>query len=577
MKRAERLRLRVIVIILVGVALLLALRLYFVEIVHGHDYALRADNQYLNSSQQLYDRGTIYFTRADGTLLSAATLTTGYLISINPSLITDPESTYAKLSSITPIDHAAFLASAAKKTDPYEVVADRVSEDAGNAITALKLPGVTATLERWRTYPAGSAAAQTLGFVGYDNDNTLAGRYGLERRYDTVLDRTGDSLFGNFFAELFANLNAVVVDARASRQGDLITTIDPLVEQKLDQVLAATSAQYHSAQTGGIIMNPRTGEIIALDTYPSFDPNDFAHGDASTFGNPLVQSQFEFGSIMKPLTMTSGLDAGVITPSSTYNDTGCIEVNKSRICNYDLKARGPNTPMQQILSQSLNVGASFIATRLGHEKFRTYFEKLGFGVPTGIDLPGEAIGTIATIKSSPRDVEYDTASFGQGIAETPVQMIKALGALANNGMTVNPHVVRAVRLTNGVVKAVDPGKGTQVFSPTATAETTQMLITVVDTKLGNGLVKIPTMTVAAKTGTAQIANPATGKYYDNQYFHSFFGYFPATDPKFIILLYTVKPQGVQYASETLTQPFFILTHFLINYYNIPPDRGTDAG
>jgi cell division protein FtsI/penicillin-binding protein 2 len=572
MRREVRGRLRILSFVLLAVALLLFIRLYFVQIVHGHLYSLHADQQYLSASQQLYDRGSIYFSQKDGTLLSAATLGTGFIVSINPSQVKDVEGTYQKLAAITPIDHDAFVASAQKKDDPYEVVGDKVPDEKGQAIAQLDIPGVTVTRERWRTYPSKTLASQSVGFVAYDNDNTLAGRIGLERYYNDVLDRGAEGLFGNFFAELFANLNDVVVDARASRQGDIITTIDPVVQDKLDQVLQATNAKYSSQETGGIIMDPKTGEIIALDTYPSFDAGDFQHGDPAHFGNPLVEHQYEFGSIMKPLTMTAGLDAGVITPDTRYNDTGCIEVNKSRICNYDHKARGPNTPMQEILSQSLNVGASFIATKLGHERFRTYFEKLGFGTETGIDLPSEASGDIRNIKTSPRDVEYDTASFGQGMAVTPVQMVKALGALANGGQTVTPHLVRAIRLENGVVKTLSWPKGEQVYAPQSVEETTNMLVRVVDVKLGNGTVAIPTMSIAAKTGTAQIANHATGKYYDNLYFHSFFGYFPASNAKYIIVLYTREPQGVQYASETLTAPFMELTHFLQNYYNIPPDR-----
>lgn len=571
MRRAVRARLRILSAGLLLVALLLITRLYFVQIVHGRDFSLRADRQYISSSQELYDRGSIYFTRKDGTLLSAASLGTGFTVSINPSQIADPTSTYEKLNAFIPIEQAAFLASAAKVSDPYEVVANRVPDEAGKAIDEASLPGVTVTRERWRTYPAKSEASQSIGFVAFDNDNTIAGRYGLERYYNDVLDRSAVGLFGNFFAELFANLDNVVVDARASRQGDLVTTIDPVVQEKLDQVLAATNAKYNSQETGGIIMDPATGEIIALDTYPEFDANEFGHEDAAMFGNPLVQHQYEFGSIMKPLTMTSGLDAGVIAADSTYTDTGCTTVNKQTFCNYDLKARGPGTPMQEILSQSLNVGAAYIATKLGHERFRSYFEKLGFGTETGIDLPSEVAGNIQNIKTSPRDIEYDTASFGQGIAVTPVQMIQALGALANHGETVTPHLVRAIRLENGVTKTLSWGQPDRVFSEQAVSATTKMLVKVVDTKLANGTVKIPEMSVAAKTGTAQIAGPG-GKYAPGLYFHSFFGYFPAYDPKYIIVLYIVKPQGVQYASETLTAPFMDLTHFLINYYSVPPDR-----
>ncbi len=575
MRRAVRVRLRLISAGVALIALLLITRLYFVQIVHGRDFSLRADRQYVSSSQELYDRGSIYFTRKDGTLLSAASLGTGFTISMHPSKLENPESVYEKINALVPIEKEAFLTSAAKSEDPYEVITKRVSEDTGRAIDALDLPGITVSRERWRTYPGETRAAQSIGFVAYDNDNTLAGRFGLESYYNDVLDRSAVGLFGNFFAELFANLDNVVVDARASRQGDIVTSIDPIVQEKLDQILIEIQTQYGSTETGGIIMNPETGEIIALDTYPSFDANDFRNGNPEHFGNPLVEHQYEFGSIMKPITMAAGLDAGVIGPDSTYNDTGCMTVNTRTFCNHDLKARGPATPMQEVLSQSLNIGAAHIATKLGHERFRTYFKKLGFGTETGIDLPSEVSGNIRNIETSPRDIEYNTASFGQGIAETPVQMIKSLGALANDGKVVTPHLARAIKLENGVTKTLSWDKPVEVFKPKAVEDTTRMLVKVVDTKLADGTLKIPNMSVAAKTGTAQVAGSG-GKYAEGRYFHSFFGYFPAYDPKYIILLYTKEPQGVQYASETLTRPFMELTHFLINYYVVPPDRADTA-
>ncbi|HEX2792653.1 MAG TPA: penicillin-binding protein 2 [Candidatus Paceibacterota bacterium] len=570
MRRAIRIRLRVLSTLLFLFAFLLITRLYFVQVVDAAEYQLRAEKQYMSSSQELFDRGSIYLTRKDGSLLSAATLATGFTVAMRPSDIEDAETAYAALSAQVAIDKEAFLASAARIDDPYEVVAKRVSEDAGKAIEALEIPGIRLERERWRSYPAKTQAAQSIGFVAYDNDNDLAGRIGLERYYEDALSRKNEGLFGNFFAELFANLDSVVVDAREAREGDLITTIDPVVQEKLDQVIASVNAQYGSLETGAIIMDPKTGEIIALDTYPSFDLNDFANGNPAHFGNPLVESRYEFGSIVKALTMAAGLDAGAVTPDSTYNDTGCRTLNEKTFCNYDLKARGV-IPMQEILSQSLNVGAAYVALAVGRERFREYFKELGMGEETGIDLPSEIPGTIANIEKSPRDIEYATASYGQGIAQTPVEMVKALGALANGGEVVTPHLVRAIRLESGIERELAWGESSRVFSKKAVEETTRMLVKVADTKIANGAKKIPEMTVAAKTGTAQVPGPG-GQYYANLYFHSFFGYFPAYEPRYIILLYTRQPQGVQYASETLTEPFFELTHFLINYYSIPPDR-----
>jgi cell division protein FtsI/penicillin-binding protein 2 len=571
MRRAFRLKLRILSGVLFLFTLLLVTRLYFVQVVHSADYMLRAERQYVSSSQRLYDRGSIYFTRKDGTYLSAATLATGFTLAIDPKRIENPEEAYEALNAILPIDRDAFVLAAEKTDDPYEVIARRVPEEAGRAIGELELSGVMIERERWRTYPAGAKAAQTIGFVAYDNDNTLAGRFGLERYYNDVLDHKADGLFGNFFAELFANLDSVMVDARSARQGDLITSVEPMVQEKLDQVLESVHARYGARETAAIIMDPKTGEIIALDVVPSFNPNDFSDADPTTFGNPMVEHVYEFGSIVKMLTMAAGLDAGVIRPESTYNDVGCITVNTRSICNYDLKARGV-VPMQEVLSQSLNLGVSHITALLGHDRFRTYFKELGMGTETGIDLPEETRGIINTLES-PRDVEYFNASFGQGIALTPVGMARALSALANDGKMVTPHLVKAIRLESGLTKTLTWGEPERVFSEKATEETTQILVNVVDDALAGGAKSIPEMSVAAKTGTAQIPSP-TGGYYDDRYLHSFFGYFPAYEPRFVILLYIREPNGVKYASETLTDPFFELTHFLINYYDIPPDRAS---
>ncbi|MCI0597600.1 penicillin-binding protein 2 [Candidatus Parcubacteria bacterium] len=570
MRSALRFKLRALGGLVIVFALLIVVRLYFVQIVHGANFSFKAERQYENSSEALYDRGSIYFTRKDGTLLSAAGLGTGFRIAVNAGNLEAPEETYQSLIQFTDIDKERFAAAALLKDDPYEIVATRVESEVGERINEHKPPGIILERERWRTYSGDTAAARTIGFVAYDNDNTLAGRFGLERYYNDVLVRGNEGLFGNFFAELFANVEDTLSDARQARAGDIITTIEPVVLEKLGSVMKGVHEQYGSKETGGVIMNPDTGEIIALAVVPTFDSNDFSHADPETFGNPLVEHQYEFGSIMKPLTVASGLDVGVITPSSTYNDTGCTTMNTATICNYDLKARGIAT-IQGILSQSLNLGAAHVAGKLGHERLRKYFSDLGFGTETGIDLPSEARGDIENIKSSPRDIEYATASYGQGIAQTPVQMIKALGALANGGLVVTPHLVRAVKLPSGVTKSLAWDDPELVFDEETVEEVTRMLVRVVDTELRHGELSIPSMSVAAKTGTAQVPGP-DGTYAAGRYFHSFFGYVPAYEPRFIILLYTREPGGVQYASETLTEPFMELTHFLINYYDIPPDR-----
>ncbi len=575
MRAQFRSRIRLILSLVVLVAALILIRLYFVQIVNGDDYAQKADRQFSSGGSGLFDRGSIYFTRKDGTFISAATLATGFLVAVNPQTLADPEVAYraitavASSSSVAVFSYDAFLAAAAKKGQAYIEVAHHLSDEEGKALAAQNVPGVQVLRERWRYYPGDSLAAQSIGIVSYGSGDALVGQTGLEATYDGALSRSGDSLYKNFFAELFSNVGNLLVNAKDAREGDVVTTIEPEVQTRLENDLAKVTKRYSSKESGGIIMDPATGEILALASYPSYNGNDLHSVDPSVLGNPLVEHVHEFGSIMKPLTMTSGLDAGVITPETTYNDTGCITVNTARICNWDLKPRGV-IPMQQIILQSLNVGASWIATELGQDKFREYFTAL-FGQKTGIDLPNEGRSLLGNL-SKPQQVGYDTASFGQGIAITPVQMIRALGAIANGGVMVEPHLVRAVRLNSGIERTIDWSATTPVFSATAARETTTMMTALVDQKLEGGKAIIPTMSVAAKTGTAQLTD-GHGGYYTNRFFHSFTGFFPSYNPRFIILLYTNDPQGVEYASETLDATFLDLVHFLIDYYQVPPDRG----
>ncbi len=571
MRAQFRFRLRLVLVFVFLVALSIIVRLYFIQIVRGQDYAQKADRQFASGGSGLFDRGSIYFTRKDGTLISAATLATGFLVAINPQILSDPEGAYASITAVVPglLSHDAFLAAASKKSQVHIEIAHRLSDEEGKALDAKHIPGVQVLRERWRLYPGGALAAQAIGIVSYGSSDTLSGQTGLEATYNDSLERSGDSLYKNFFAELFSNVGNLLVLAQDAREGDVITTIEPEVQTRLQDDLTKVTQRYSSKESGGIIMDPTTGAILAFASYPTYDGNNLQEVDPTLLGNPLVEHVHEFGSIMKPLTLTSALDAGVITPETTYTDTGCITVNTASICNWDLKARGV-VPMKQVIVQSLNLGAAWVATELGQDSFRAYFTKL-FGTKTGIDVPNEGHALLSNL-SKPQQIGYDTAAFGQGIAVTPIQMMRALGALANRGTMVTPHLVRAVRLNSGIERTLDWGKTTQVFSSTAVREITSMMDAVVDEKLNDGKAKIPTMSVAAKTGTAQLTMPGGG-YYTDRFFHSFVGFFPSYNPRFIILLYTNDPKGVTYASETLNSTFLDLVHFLIDYYAVPPDRG----
>lgn len=572
MRAQFRFRIRLVLGFVVLAALLVLARLYVVQIAQGAEYAQKADRQFSAGGSGLFDRGSIFFTRKDGAEISAATLTSGFLVAINPQALADPEAAYAAIAaaaSSTLVSRAEFAADAAKKGQVYIEVAHHLSATAGAVLAAKAIPGVEVLKERWRYYPGGPLAAQTIGIVSYGSGDALAGQTGLESSYDETLARAGDGLYKNFFAQIFSNVGNLLVAARDARAGDLATTIEPEVETRLSNDLAKVQERYASSETGGIIMDPATGAIYALASVSGYDANDLSGVAPAALGNPLVEHVYEFGSIMKPLTMASALSAGAISSSDTYNDTGCITVDARTICNWDHKARGV-IPMVEIIKQSLNVGASWVATKLGPDRFREYLFNL-FGTKTGVDLPAETGALLANL-ASPRQIEYDNMSFGQGIAVSPMQMIRAEAAIANGGAMPQPHVVARIELGSGVFRTPARGSATPVFTAEAARETTSMMDALFDEKLFEGKAKIPTMSVAAKTGTAQLPTPEGG-YYQDRFFHSFVGFFPSYHPRFIILLYTKDPKGVQYASETLDATFLDLVHFLIDYYAVPPDRG----
>ena len=497
-------RIRVVTALCLLTALVIIGKLYFLQVIHGDEYARRADAQSVELKNPLLNRGTIYFSSKDGTLLTAATL-----------------------------------------------------------------QGLGTSTEHQRYYPGGSLAAHIIGFVAYNNDNEQKGRYGLERYYEQTLARGGTDSYANLFVELFSGFAGAPADGG---EGDFITTIEPSVQSELERALFTYAAQWHPALSGGIVMDPSNGEIVAMAVSPSFDLNRFnEQTDPGVFKNPHNESVYEMGSIIKPLTIAAGLDSGTITEASTYDDTGCITLEQKKICNFDAKARGI-VPMQEILSQSLNVGSAYVATKMGPAVFREYFlNRYKMGQESGIDLPGEISGLVQNLQS-PRQIEYATAGFGQGVAITPVETVRALASLGNGGILVTPHLVRAVKYGTGITRTLSWGDGEQILKPETSTAISRMLTKVVDTKLADGKLKMEHYSMAAKTGTAQIANPAGGGYYADRYLHSFFGYFPSFAPRFVVFLFAVEPTGASFSSQTWAMPFSGMVKFLINYYNIPPDR-----
>lgn len=554
-------------------AVFLIAKLFLLQIIHRANYVAQADHQYATPSSNVFDRGSIYFLTKDGERVSAATLISGFKLAITPSEILDKEALYNTLNSFFPIkDHDQFIAKASKVGDPYEEIVNHLTKETADAISALKIKGVYIYKEKWRFYPGQNMASKIVGLVGYSKD-ILAGRYGLERFYDSTLSRTIDNPYLNFFAEVFTDLKKTL-SSSVEGEGDIVTTIEPNVQNFVESELGSALTKVTGSSAGAIVMDPKTGEIIAMTGLPDFNPNDFSkETDPLVFSNPLVENVYEFGSVIKPIVMASALDAGVVTPETTYFDKGVVIVGNKTIRNFDKKGRGVAT-MQDVLNQSLNTGMVFVAQKLGNTLEQKYMLSYGIGEKTGIDLPNETKGLVSNLTHN-RDVEMATAAFGQGIALTPIEAVRAFSALANGGKLITPHLVKEIDYKDGGSKKIETDLSKvpmAILSPTASETISRMLVTVVDEGYKAYNVSNPHYSVAAKTGTAQIADEKNGGYYADRHTHSLFGYFPAYDPKFLIFMFIRDPHGVQYSIESLHDPFFNTVKFLINYYNIPPDR-----
>ena len=536
-------------------------RLFFVQIAQHSYYLELAKNQQGFRRVLAAERGDIYFKTKDGELVKAAATKIGATIYLNMKLLNDPDGILSKLDSITPVDKGLFYKIIKKTNDPYEVLKRRVGWEEAEKISALKLPGVGIEEERWRYYAGDALGGHVLGFVSAEDSNEEpSGKYGVEKYYDGALRGESGSVSGDqdpkgFFIALTDELK---VDAAEGE--DIILTIEPSLQRVAEAELAKLKTKWKAKSGGILIIDPKSGEIKALTGIPNFNPNEYQkEKNLGVFLNPFTEKIFELGSVFKPLTMAAAMDQGAVGPQSTYIDKGEVTINGRTIKNFDGKAHGERT-MTQVLEESLNTGAVFAMQKVGGEKLKEYFHAFGLGEKTGVDLPGELKGDLSNLESG-REIEFATAAFGQGIAVTPLELAMALSAVANGGKLMQPY------LKDGA----GPKFKRQVIKEETSETITKMLVDVVDMSLAGGRAKMPHYSIAAKTGTAQMPN-AGGRGYSDNFLHSFFGYFPAYNPRFLILMFLERPQGVKYASQSMTDTFRSLVEFLINYYTIPPDR-----
>ena len=478
----------------------------------------------------------------------------------------EKEGLVEQLAEILDLDKKTISERINKLNDPYEPLKHKINQDVAQQIKDLNIKGLGLISETWRYYPNQILASHLSGFVGTINEKKI-GQYGLEGYYQDKLKGRSGFLTGekDIAGYWIPSVNQEIEPAQDGV--DLFLTIDENIQFKAEKELSQVIERWEAESGTIIVMEPTTGAILAMVSFPSFNPNEYSQvEDINYFLNPAVQEVYEPGSVFKPFTMAAGLDSGKVNPDTIYQDTGQVQIKGSFIKNVDGKAYGQQT-MIQVLEKSLNTGAVFVQRAVGQDLFQEYIEKFNFHKPTGIDLVGEVNGNISNLYTG-RDINLATISFGQGITVTPLGLIMAIGAIANDGNLMKPFIVEKEIYPDGREVVTQPEVVEQVISSKTSETLTKMLVSVVNNGHGKPAA-IAGYDVAGKTGTAQVSDPELGGYSEDT-IHSFVGYAPAFDPRFVILIKLDKPRGIRFASDSVSPVFRTMAEYLLNYLEIPP-------
>jgi len=554
--------------------LVLVSRLFSLQIKQYSDFAKQAETIHETTAVLAPDRGLIYCHDKNNTQTPLAINKKYYTLYAVPKEIHDPQKISQELSQLIPLSYDEIYSHLNKPDDPYELLLKKINDDALiNKIKEVKLEGIYITSENYRYYPLGSPASQTVGFVAESDDGKIKGRYGLELYYDEIL--SGESGVFQGVRDAFGRLiRSVLSQEKQVKEGaDIVTTLDKNIQFSAETILQELVVKRQATQGSLIVMEAKTGKILALANYPTFDPNEFNKiKDYSVFRNYAVEDRYESGSIIKSLTMAAGLDLELVYPTTTYTDIGYFEVGGYKLVNYDNEVYGKNTTMTRFLERSINTGGIFVGQKLGLENLRKYFKAFGLNQKTGIDLPNEITGDLSNLEYPKANPTYlATASYGSGIAITPLELLKAYSAISNKGLMVTPYLVEALRDNNSTINTGAIAEPQRVISEKTAETLSSMLVSVVENGFGINT-KIKGYSTGGKTGTAFISLP-NGKGYSEDMIHTYIGYFPASDPQFLILVKMDRPLATSdSASHTVTLAFKQMEQFLINYYNVPPDE-----
>lgn len=550
----------ILIIFLVLYAAVLA-RLFYFQVIFASPLAEAGKNQSTDSLPIEPIRGEIQMS--DGFPIAANSIS--YLLYLNPKLLESTGQVTHQLSQELDVEEA----SVAAKIDEdlfWVKIAEGIDEKKKKEIESLNNKAIGFQMLDDRYYPESSMAAHLVGFVGKDENGFDKGYFGVEGYYNKQLAGRA----GRLYAVKDALGNPVLSDIREEKKLDgrniklsLDRTIQYFAENRLKNGIERFEAQ------GGtvIIMNPKTGKILAMASYPQFDPQTYEKFPEETYKNPAISSVYEPGSTFKVLVMASGLDAGVVRPTTkcTICD-GPVQVGEYSIKTWNNKYY-PNTTMTEVIEHSDNTGMVYVGRKLGLKRLTDYLKKFGINDVTGIDLQGETSGVVRP-EEEWYEVDLATASFGQGISITPLQLVTAVGSIANDGILMQPQVVDEITTEDGETIKIEPKEKGRTVSKRSAKEMAMIMVSAVE-KGDSKWVQLDGYKVAGKTGTAQI--PVAGHYDPNQTIASFVGFFPAYDPEIVMLVLVDRPKSSIYGSETAAPVFFEIARDIVNYLNLPKD------
>ena len=560
-------RIYALVFLFFAIILVLLLRFYNLQVAQYTQYRALAEGQHSLFQNLIPKRGEIFMKDKDGLYPAAVNRETKMAYAVPKEIENASEAAFA-VAPILQLDAAELKTKFEKPDDMYEVLKHRLSDEEIDKIKGLKLKGLHLSDENYRYYPSTELAANVIGFVGWRNDS-LGGQYGLESYFDDKLRGTEGSLLQKRDASggLISFGQKEITNAK---NGDtLVLTLDHIVQYQTEKILRNAVEKFAASGGNITIMDPMTGKILAMASYPTFDPNNYAQvEDINVFRNPPVNDAYEPGSVFKSFTIAAGLDSNKISPDSTYVDTGSIKEAGYTIHNSDMKANGLQT-MTNVLEKSLNTGVIYVEKLLGNKNFADYVERFGFGEQSEIDLKGEAKGNINNLNNLKSNIQFFTASFGQGITVTPIQLAAAYSALANGGLLMKPQIVDKIVYANGSEEVVEPQEIRRVISQKAALQTAQILRSVVVNGHGKRA-GVPGYLVAGKTGTAQVVDAETKSYAEGKSVGSFAGFAPVDNPRFTMVVSLTDPKNVEWAESSAAPAFGELMKFLLEYYNIEP-------